>query len=74
VLLLGAAMLTGRTIGLGLRIPGSRRAAGRASARRMLLLGAGYAAASLACTFGVLLAVIAQAQAAASYAGLLPPH
>jgi cytochrome c-type biogenesis protein len=38
---------------------------------RLVLFGVGYAAASLSCTFGVLLAVIAQAQATASYTGLL---
>ena len=37
----------------------------------MLVFGIGYALASLSCTFGVILAVIAQAQATASYAGLL---
>lgn len=33
--------------------------------------GVGFAGASLSCTFGVLLAVIAQAQATATYTGLL---
>ncbi|MFH9820214.1 cytochrome c biogenesis CcdA family protein [Streptomyces sp. NPDC017230] len=71
LLLLGLAMLTGRS--LTLRLPASpRRAAeGPPTARRMAAFGIGYAAASLSCTFGVLLAVIAQAQATASYAGLL---
>ncbi|GAA3137011.1 cytochrome c biogenesis protein CcdA [Kribbella aluminosa] len=71
LLLLGLAMLAGRT--LTLRLPGvpSRAAEGPPTARRMLVFGIGYAAASLSCTFGVLLAVIAQAQATASYAGLL---
>ena len=41
------------------------------TARAVVLAGVGYAGASLSCTFGVLLAVIAQAQATASYAGLL---
>lgn len=71
LLLLGLAMLTGRT--LALRLPGMplRAAQGPPTARRMAAFGIGYAAASLSCTFGVLLAVIAQAQATASYAGLL---
>ncbi|GGL35386.1 hypothetical protein GCM10010095_20930 [Streptomyces anthocyanicus] len=71
LLLLGLVMLTGRC--LTLRLPGSpgRAAEGPPTARRMLAFGIGYAAASLSCTFGVLLAVIAQAQATASYAGLL---
>ncbi|EGX57718.1 cytochrome c biogenesis protein transmembrane region [Streptomyces zinciresistens K42] len=73
LLLLGLAMLAGRS--LTLRLPGTpRRAAeGPPTARRMLAFGAGYAAASLSCTFGVLLAVIAQAQAQATagYAGML---
>ncbi|MBR7502627.1 cytochrome c biogenesis protein CcdA, partial [Mycobacterium tuberculosis] len=37
----------------------------------MVVFGVGYAAASLSCTFGVFLAVVAQAQATASFAGLL---
>jgi len=37
----------------------------------MAAFGVGYALASLSCTFGVILAVIAQAQATYSYAGLL---
>ncbi|GHE39215.1 cytochrome c biogenesis protein CcdA [Streptomyces lavendulocolor] len=71
LLLLGGVMLTGRTVGL--RLPGATRrsAAGPPTVRRMLAFGIGYAAASLSCTFGVLLAVIAQAQASADYAGLL---
>lgn len=36
----------------------------------MVSFGVGYALASLSCTFGVLLAVIAQAQATADYAGI----
>ncbi|MEU9426259.1 cytochrome c biogenesis protein CcdA [Streptomyces sp. NPDC048342] len=71
LLLLGLAMLAGRSLSLSL--PGSpgRAAEGPPTARRMMLFGVGYAAASLSCTFGVLLAVIAQAQATASYGGLL---
>lgn len=68
--LIGVAMLAGRT--LSLRLP---RITGRATAAQtltgMVLFGAGYATASLSCTFGVLLAVIAQAQATTHFAGLL---
>ncbi|MFF9143132.1 cytochrome c biogenesis CcdA family protein [Streptomyces albogriseolus] len=72
LLLLGAVMLTGRTPSLRLHLTtGTRRSAGPPTARRMVVFGVGYAAASLSCTFGVLLAVIAQAQATASFAGLL---
>ncbi|GAA3710763.1 cytochrome c biogenesis protein CcdA [Streptomyces diastaticus] len=72
LLLLGAVMLTGRSLGLRLNLStGTRGSAGPPTARRMVVFGVGYAAASLSCTFGVLLAVIAQAQATASYAGLL---
>lgn len=71
LLLLGALMLTGRSFGLRLPSGARRTAAGPPTARRMLVFGVGYAAASLSCTFGVLLAVIAQAQATASVAGLL---
>lgn len=71
LLLFGAIMLTGRSLSLKLRIPiGARQAAGPPSAWRMVLFGVGYAVASLSCTFGVLLAVIGQAQAVASIAGL----
>ena len=71
LLLLGLAMLGGRS--LTLRLPGTpgRVAEGPPTDRRMVAFGIGYAAASLSCTFGVLLAVIAQAQASASYGGLL---
>ncbi|MCP3818844.1 cytochrome c biogenesis protein CcdA [Streptomyces sp. A3M-1-3] len=72
LLLLGAFMLTGRSLGLQLNLStGTRGSAGPPTARRMVVFGVGYAAASLSCTFGVLLAVIAQAQATASFAGLL---
>ncbi|WP_345961566.1 cytochrome c biogenesis protein CcdA [Streptomyces sp. BRB040] len=72
LLLLGAVMVTGRTLSLRLHLAtGTRRSAGPPTARRMVVFGAGYAAASLSCTFGVLLAVIAQAQATANFAGLL---
>lgn len=64
-------MLAGRT--LSLRLPGipGRATAGLPPTARMAVFGVGYALASLSCTFGVILAVIAQAQATASYAGLL---
>nr|AAF64134.1 orfIV [Streptomyces sp. CHR28] len=72
LLLLGAVMVTGRTLSLRLHLAtGTRRSAGPPTARRMVVFGVGYAAASLSCTFGVLLAVIAQAQATANFAGLL---
>lgn len=72
LLLLGLAMLTNRIHGPRLRLPGSDlHPAGRASgAWQLVVFGVGYAAASLSCSFGVLLAVIAQAQAT-SYAGQL---
>jgi cytochrome c biogenesis protein CcdA len=71
LVLLGAAMLAGRA--MSLRFPGIP---GRATERlpataQMVVFGVGYATASFSCTFGVLLAVIAQAQATASYTGLL---
>ncbi|MEU4360361.1 cytochrome c biogenesis CcdA family protein [Promicromonospora sp. NPDC023987] len=71
LVLIGAVMLGGRT--LGLRLPTARQPT-KGSAHgtgRMIAFGAGYAAASLSCTFGVLLAVIAQAQATATFTGLL---
>lgn len=76
LLLLGLAMLTGLTPRLRLPAwatkPRTQEAAGAGhKTGRMVAFGVGYAAASLGCTLGVLLAVIAQAQAVASYAGLL---
>lgn len=76
LLLLGLAMLTGLTPRLRLPAwatkPRTQEAAGAGhKTGRMVAFGIGYAAASLGCTLGVLLAVIAQAQAVASYAGLL---
>jgi cytochrome c-type biogenesis protein len=69
---LGAVMLTGRSLPLHLSIPGgSRLASGPLSVGAVVLAGVGYAVASLSCSFAVLVAVIAQAQTAASYAGLL---
>jgi cytochrome c-type biogenesis protein len=70
--LLGLVGLTGRGPRLRLRLPALRGAASGRAARgpiRWALFGVGYAAASLACTFGVLLAVIAQAQASTGLAG-----
>jgi cytochrome c-type biogenesis protein len=71
--LLGVAMLTGRSLGPHLRLPTTDLRPGHrpASMPRLALFGVAYAVASLSCTFGVLLAVIAQAQATASYGGLL---
>jgi cytochrome c biogenesis protein CcdA len=70
LLLLGLATLTGRSPALRLPVP-RPTVAGPPTARRMVVFGIGYAAASLSCTFGVLLAVIAQAQTTTSDAGLL---
>lgn len=72
LLILGAVMFTGRTPRL--RLPATAPPAAVKSSigtARLVVFGVGYAAASLSCTIGVLLAVIAQAQATASYAGLL---
>jgi len=75
---LGARMLTGRTVAL--RLPSAVRAvrptvpaptSTSTSLSRLAAFGAAYALASLACTVGVLLAVIGQALAAASLAGVL---
>ncbi|MGV9838067.1 cytochrome c biogenesis CcdA family protein [Nocardia niigatensis] len=68
---LGVVMLTGRSLGLRLPRRAARPASGSVSTAGMVAAGAGYAAASLSCTFGVLLAVIAQAQATAGWAALL---
>ncbi|HMR23332.1 MAG TPA: cytochrome c biogenesis protein CcdA [Micropruina sp.] len=71
LVLLGVARLAGRSISL--RLPGipGRATQGLPPTLEMALFGVGYAAASLSCTFGVILAVIAQAQATASFAGVL---
>jgi cytochrome c biogenesis protein CcdA len=71
LVLVGVVMLAGH--GLGVRLPAMRRAPrpGAPGTGRMVGFGVGYAAASLSCTFGVLLAVIAQAQATATFTGLL---
>ena len=68
--ILGGFMLTGRTIGL--RMPArTRHRPDSPTAGGVLAAGIGYALASLSCTFGVLLAVIAQAQATSGWGGLL---
>ncbi|WP_071286361.1 cytochrome c biogenesis CcdA family protein [Mycolicibacterium llatzerense] len=70
--LLGLVMLTGRSISIGLRIPARlQRRTNPPVGGGVLAAGIGYALASLSCTFGVLLAVIAQAQATAGWGGLL---
>ncbi|WP_136246315.1 cytochrome c biogenesis CcdA family protein [Mycobacterium intracellulare] len=69
---LGVVLLSGRSLPLHLSIPGgSRLASGPLSVGAVVLAGVGYAVASLSCSFAVLVAVIAQAQTAASYPGLL---
>lgn len=70
LVLAGLAMLTGRS--LTLRLPSiPDRATEGPRAARMVVFGVGYAASSLSCTFGVLLAVIGQAQAAEGVTGLV---
>lgn len=72
LLLFATAVLTGHS--LGLRLPSIRRKPPAARGHRVgqsVAYGVGYAGASLSCTFGVLLAVIAQAQATATYAGMV---
>lgn len=69
--LLGLAGLAGRAPPMRLHLPTLRPPTRGAPAGpgRWALFGVGYAAASLACTIAVLLAVIAQAQANTSMAG-----
>lgn len=69
--LLGLAGLTGRAphLRLHLPIPRPRSSADTTGPGRWALFGVGYAAASLACTIAVLLAVITQAQASTTIAG-----
>jgi cytochrome c-type biogenesis protein len=57
----GIAILAGRHVGVSICAP-LRPGAAR-TGRSMVIFGAGYAAASLSCTLGVLLAVVAQATA-----------
>jgi cytochrome c-type biogenesis protein len=64
--LVGLATLLGRPLDLARLRPGSHPTPGRTASRgvrRMVAFGAGYAVASLSCTLGVLLAVVAQATA-----------
>jgi cytochrome c-type biogenesis protein len=71
--LLGLAGLAGHAprLRLRLRLPAirPRTGGGTAGPGRWALFGVGYAAASLACTIAVLLAVITQAQASTTIAG-----
>jgi cytochrome c-type biogenesis protein len=69
--LLGVAGLAGHAPRLRLHLPTirPRTSGGTVGPARWALFGVGYAAASLACTIAVLLAVIAQAQASATIAG-----
>jgi cytochrome c-type biogenesis protein len=69
--LLGLAGLTGRAPRLRLHLPAitPRTSGAVTGAGRWALFGVGYAAASLACTIAVLLAVITQAQASTTIAG-----
>jgi cytochrome c-type biogenesis protein len=71
LVVLGIVALTGRGPALRLRLPLSTiRAPGLSTgAVRWALFGVGYAIASVACTFAVLLAVIVQAQATTGVAG-----
>nr|WP_049563986.1 cytochrome c biogenesis protein CcdA [Nonomuraea sp. SBT364] len=69
LVVLGGLLLAGRQLSPKLGA-GPRRSGGRAWPR-MVAFGAGYAVASLSCTLGVLLSVIAQASAAGSMAGTL---
>ncbi|MDG5769096.1 cytochrome c biogenesis protein CcdA, partial [Mycolicibacterium fortuitum] len=71
LVLLGVVMFTGRVLGLRLPTRALRPATGPGGTTGIVLAGIGYAAASLSCTFGVLLAVIAQAQATAGWGALL---
>jgi len=67
LVLLGAAMVTGRQIGV--RVNATRLTGPGVGVARMAAFGAAYALASLSCTLAVLLAVVAQALATASLAG-----
>jgi cytochrome c biogenesis protein CcdA len=71
LLLLALVMITGHSLGVRLPGLGGRPVSRGAGVGRSIAYGVGFAAASLSCTFGVLLAVIAQAQATATYTGLL---
>jgi cytochrome c-type biogenesis protein len=65
----GVAMLLGKRLPLG-RLAGLRPSADD-SRSRLLVFGAGYAVASIACTIAVLLAVVGQALAAGNTLGTL---
>jgi cytochrome c-type biogenesis protein len=69
--LLGLAGLAGHAPRLRLHLPtpGPRASSATAGPGRWALFGVGYAAASLACTIAVLLAVITQAQASTTITG-----
>jgi cytochrome c biogenesis protein CcdA len=69
--LLGLAGLAGHAPRLRLHLPtpGARAGGATAGPGRWALFGVGYAAASLACTIAVLLAVITQAQASTTITG-----
>lgn len=70
LLVVGVAALAGRRFPLRLPTP-SFGPVDRVGPIGLLMFGVGYAAASLACTLAVLLAVVAQALAAGSAIGLL---
>ncbi|MBX6372598.1 MAG: cytochrome c biogenesis protein CcdA, partial [Acidothermus sp.] len=68
LLAVAGAMSTGRRIRLPLRLPGSSGfAKRRTTVVGWVVFGVAYGLASLACTIGVLLAVIAQAQATSGF-------
>ena len=69
LVVLGIVALTGRGPALRLRLPTIRAPRSSTGAVRWALFGVGYAIASLACTFAVLLAVIVQAQTTTGVAG-----
>lgn len=69
--LLGLLALFGVGPRLAIRLPSITVSRAARGPLHWALFGVGYAAASLACTFGVLLAVIAQAQASTGLAGQL---
>ncbi|WP_265443909.1 cytochrome c biogenesis CcdA family protein [Flexivirga meconopsidis] len=71
LIILGLVGFIGRGPQLRLRLPTLGDPGAHTGIARWALFGVGYAAASLACTFGVLLAVIAQAQATTGFVGQL---
>lgn len=70
LVVLGIAMLAGLNLSLP-RIPGLSAIADGGRVAPSLAYGVGFATVSLACTFGILLAVIAQAQATATVTAML---